>query len=95
MAEMFKSDIVEAISKKTGDSKVASENALNAFLEVVKEALKKGNDVSLIGFGKFSVISTKEKTGRNPSNGKQIKIPAGKRVKFSVGKGLKDSVKKK
>ena len=91
---MFKSDIINTISSKTGNTKVASEDFLNSFTETILETLSKGEDVSLIGFGSFKVVSTKAKTGRNPRTGKEIKIPAGKKVKFTVGKVLKDSVKK-
>ena len=94
MANLFKADIIESIAKKTENTKVASELFLDAFIETILESLKKGNDVSLIGFGSFKVVATKAKTGRNPRTGKEIKIPAGKKVKFTVGKVLKDSVKK-
>lgn len=90
---MFKADIVNSIAVKTGNTKVAAETFLNSFVEAIEESLKKGEDVSLIGFGSFKVINTKAKTGRNPRTGKEIKIPAGKKVKFTIGKVLKDSVK--
>ena len=90
---MFKQDLVNTIATKTGNTKVACEMMLNAFVETVEESLKKGEDVSLIGFGSFKVVDTKAKMGRNPKTGKEIKIPAGKKVKFTVGKVLKDSVK--
>lgn len=92
---MFKTDIINAIASKTGNTKVASEMFLDSFIETILEALSKGQDVSLIGFGSFKVVDTKAKTGRNPKTGKEIKIPASKKVKFTVGKVLKDSVKKK
>ncbi len=91
---MFKQDLVNAIATKTGNTKVACEMMLNAFVETIEESLKKGEDVSLIGFGSFKVVDTKAKMGRNPKTGKEIKIPAGKKVKFTIGKVLKDSVKK-
>ncbi len=91
---MFKQDLVNTIATKTGNTKVACEMMLNAFVETVEESLKKGEDVSLIGFGSFKVVDTKAKMGRNPKTGKEIKIPAGKKVKFTIGKVLKDSVKK-
>ena len=91
---MFKNDIIDSITSKTGNTKVATEGFLDAFVETILEALKKGDDVSLIGFGSFKCVDTKAKTGRNPRTGKEIKIPAGKKVKFTVGKVLKDSVKK-
>jgi len=90
---MFKTDLINSIASKTGSTKVASELFLDAFVETILESLKKGEDVSLIGFGSFKITSTKAKTGRNPRTGKEIKIPAGKKVKFTVGKVLKDSVK--
>ena len=91
---MFKTEIIDSISKKTGNTKVAAEAMLNAFVDTIIEAIKKGQDVSLIGFGSFKVVKTKAKTGRNPRTGKEIKIPAGKKVKFTIGKTLKESVKK-
>lgn len=90
---MFKTDLINAIATKTGNTKAATELFLDSFVETILESLKKGNDVSLIGFGSFKVIKTKAKKGRNPRTGKEIKIPAGKKVKFTVGKTLKDSVK--
>lgn len=92
--KMFKTEIIDSISKKTGNTKVAAEGMLNAFVDTIIEAVKKGQDVSLIGFGSFKVVKTKAKTGRNPRTGKEIKIPAGKKVKFTIGKTLKESVKK-
>ena len=91
---MYKQDLINAVATKTGTTKVACEMLLNAFMETIEESLKKGDDVSLIGFGSFKVVDTKAKMGRNPKTGKEIKIPAGKKVKFTVGKVLKDSVKK-
>lgn len=90
---MFKTDLINAIAQKTGNTKVATELFLDSFIETILETLKKGEDVSLIGFGSFKVVKTKAKKGRNPRTGKEIKIPAGKRVRFVVGKTLKDSVK--
>lgn len=91
---MFKTDIINSIATKTGNTKVASEMFLDAFVETILEALKKGDDVSLIGFGSFKCVPTKAKTGRNPRTGKEIKIPASKKVKFTVGKVLKEAAKK-
>ncbi len=90
---MFKTDLINSIAIKTGNTKVVSELFLDAFIETILESLKKGEDVSLIGFGSFKVVETKAKNGRNPRTGKEIKIPAGKKVKFVIGKVLKDSVK--
>jgi len=90
---MFKTDLVNSIATKTGNTKVAAEMFLNSFIETIEETLKKGEDVSLIGFGSFKIVATQAKIGRNPRTGKEIKIPAGKKVKFTIGKILKDSVK--
>ena len=90
---MFKTDLINSIATKTGNTKAATELFLDSFVETILESLKKDEDVSLIGFGSFKVIKTKANKGRNPRTGKEIKIPAGKKVKFVVGKTLKDSVK--
>jgi len=91
---MFKTDLINSIASKTGSTKVATELFLDSFVDTILGALKKGDNVSLIGFGSFKVVPTKAKTARNPRTGKEIKIPAGKKVKFTVGKVLKESVKK-
>jgi DNA-binding protein HU-beta len=90
---MHKTDLVKDVAKQTGLSQKDSTNAVEAFLNATKKALKKGESVTLIGFGTFKVIKTAARTGRNPQTGKTIQIKAGKRVKFSAGKALKDSVK--
>lgn len=90
---MLKQELINTLSEKTGNTKVASELFLDSFVETILESLKKGQDVSLIGFGSFKVVATKARTGRNPRTGEEIKIAAGKKVKFTIGKTLKDSVK--
>lgn len=92
---MTKGDLVAKISKQAGLTKAASEKALNAFIDTVKKSLKKGESVTLVGFGSFSVARRKARTGRNPQTGKSIKIPAARVPKFKAGQGLKDAVKKK
>jgi DNA-binding protein HU-beta len=62
-------------------------------LKATAKALKKGDVVTLIGFGTFKVVKTAARKGRNPQTGKEIQIKASKRVKFAAGKALKDSVK--
>jgi DNA-binding protein HU-beta len=91
---LFKNDVIDAISKKTGSSKTSIQTVINAFSEVVIESLKKGNDVSLIGFVNFKVVDTKARKARNPKTGKEISIKAGKKVKVVLGKAVKESVKK-
>ena len=90
---MNKQELVASIAAKSGLTKVDSEKALNAFVDSVKDSLKKGDGVQLIGFGSFSVASRAARTGRNPQTGKEIKIAAKKVAKFTVGKALKDVVK--
>ncbi|MGA1795191.1 MAG: HU family DNA-binding protein [bacterium] len=87
---MNKADLVERMAGEAGISKVAAEKSLNAFVDGVKGALKKGENITLIGFGTFSVASRKSRVGRNPQTGAELKIPARKVVKFKPGKGLKD-----
>ncbi|HVO67400.1 MAG TPA: HU family DNA-binding protein [Syntrophales bacterium] len=89
---MNKDDIVNEVAKSTC-SKVEAGNAVNAFLEAIKKSLKKGNKVTLVGFGTFSVSKRSARTGRNPQTGKPIKIAAKKVPKFTAGKALKDAVK--
>ena len=92
---MNKSDLVVAISAKTGSTKKEAEVALNAFVEVVTEALEKGDKVQLVGFGSFEVRKRAARKGRNPQTKEEIKIPASKAPVFKAGKALKDLVNKK
>ncbi|HET7153189.1 MAG TPA: HU family DNA-binding protein [Candidatus Kapabacteria bacterium] len=90
---MNKGELVGAIAKGTGLSKAASEAALDHTIDAIKKSLKKGEPVSLVGFGTFKVSKRSARTGRNPQTGATIKIPARKVPRFSAGKGLKDVVK--
>ena len=92
---MNKSDLVAAIAAKTGDTKKSAEEALNAFVNVVTEALVKGDKVQLVGFGSFEVRKRAARKGRNPQTKEEIKIPASKAPVFKAGKALKDLVNKK
>jgi DNA-binding protein HU-beta len=87
-----KQEIVAAMSDITGMSKADSTRNLDAFIEVVGEALMKGDEVRLVGFAVFSVAARAASEGRDPRTGKPIKIEASKRVKIKAGKGLKDLV---
>jgi DNA-binding protein HU-beta len=91
---MNKNDIINAISESTDLSKVKASEALDAFVNVVTKALKKGEEVRLIGFGTFSVSKRKATKGHNPRTGAEIKIPASKQPKFHAGKSLKETVNK-
>jgi DNA-binding protein HU-beta len=87
-----KSDLVDAIAKSADLSKASAARALDATVETIKKALKKGDTVSLVGFGTFKVGKRAARNGRNPRTGATIKIKAAKVPKFSAGKGLKDAV---
>jgi nucleoid DNA-binding protein len=90
---MNKGDIVSEVAKVTC-SKAEAEKAVNVILESFKKALKKGDKVTLVGFGTFSVAKRSARMGRNPQNGNPIKIAAKKVPKFTAGKALKGAVVK-
>jgi len=90
---MTKAELVAAIGKEAKVSKASAEKALNAFTATVTKALKKGDRLSLTGFGTFSVTRRKARIGRNPQTGKEIKIPAAKVAKFKAGNLLKSAVR--
>ncbi len=92
---MNKAELIAAMAAKTGATKKNAEEALNAFVDVVTETLKKGDKVQLVGFGSFEVIKRAARKGRNPQTKEEIKIPASKAPKFKAGKALKDIVNKK
>ncbi|HQW80898.1 MAG TPA: HU family DNA-binding protein [Pseudomonadota bacterium] len=89
---MNKGDIINAIADHAELSKADSGRALDALIEVVKKSLKKGDSVSLVGFGTFSVRKRAARTGRNPRTGATIKIKASKIPAFKAGKALKDAI---
>ena len=89
---MNKQELVEAISKQTDSSKAATARHLEALIDVIGGALKKGERVQLIGFGTFESRKRAARTARNPRTGAAIKVPATKVPKFSPGQGLKDKV---
>ncbi|NLX62154.1 MAG: HU family DNA-binding protein [Tissierellia bacterium] len=92
---MNKAELVASIAEKANMTKKDAENALNAFMESVQEALVKGEKVQLVGFGTFEVRDRKAREGRNPRNPDEvIHIPASKAPVFKAGKGLKDAVNK-
>ncbi|AIS93949.1 MULTISPECIES: HU family DNA-binding protein [pseudomallei group] len=90
---MNKADLINHVAAETGLTKADSGFALEAVLEGITKALRKGGTVTLTGFGVFSVGARAARTGRNPATGEEIKIPASKAPKFKAGKGLKDAVK--
>jgi DNA-binding protein HU-beta len=91
---MNKQEIVDAIASKMSVDKVMGEKILQAFVEVVTEGLKGGQEVSISGFGVFSVSERAARMGVNPQNPAQkIQIAATKVPKFRAGKGLKEAVR--
>lgn len=90
---MNKTELVAALAGKAELSKKDAEKALNAFVEVVTDAMKAGDKVQLVGFGTFESKDRPARTARNPRTGESVKIPASKAVSFKVGKALKDSLK--
>lgn len=91
---MNKAELIDAIASGAKLTKADAAKALDATIEAINKALKKGDRVQLIGFGSFSVTKRSARTGRNPQTGKEIKIPAKKVVKFKAGAELANSVNK-
>jgi DNA-binding protein HU-beta len=89
---MNKSEFVGAVADATDLSKADAARAVDAVLETIKKALKKGDAVSLVGFGTFTVRKRAAREGRNPQTGDTIKIKASKNPSFKAGKALKDAV---
>jgi len=91
---MNKAELIDAIASGAKLTKADAAKALDATIDAIHKALKKGDRVQLIGFGSFSVTKRNARTGRNPQTGKEIKIPAKKVVKFKPGAELANSVNK-
>ena len=91
---MTKADLIEKIAAGAGLSKADASRALDSTLDAIKASLKKGQKVTLVGFGTYSVTKRKARKGRNPRTGQVINIAAAKTPKFTAGKALKDAVKK-
>ena len=89
---MNKAELIAAIAAKTGDTKKGAEASVNAFVDVITDALAKGDKVQLVGFGSFEVRKRAARKGRNPRTKEEIKIPASKAPVFKAGKALKDLV---
>ncbi len=90
---MTKAELISTVAKEAKISKASAEKALNAVTAAVMKALKKGDKLTLTGFGTFSVSRRRARTGRNPQTGKEIKIAATKVAKFKPGNLLKSAVK--
>ncbi|MEE2039047.1 HU family DNA-binding protein [Nocardiopsis sp. CT-R113] len=89
---MNKNELIDSIAESADLPKSVASKTLDATIEAITGALQQGDDVTLVGFGTFSVKERAERTGRNPQTGAAIKIAAAKVPSFKAGKGLKDSV---
>ncbi|NEV61819.1 HU family DNA-binding protein [Thiorhodococcus minor] len=89
---MNKSELIDRMAEAADISKSAAARALDAFTDSIAIALKEGHNVSLIGFGTFTVKERAARTGRNPQTGETIEIKASKTPSFKAGKALKDAV---
>ena len=89
---MNKSELIDAMADNAGISKADAKRALEGFVTATTGALKKGDKLSLVGFGSFSVSNRAARTGRNPQTGKEIQIKAKNVIKFKAGADLSGSV---
>ena len=90
---MNKAQLVELVATRTKTTKSQSELFLDATLKAIQDALKKGDEVKLVGFGTFSRSTRKPRQGRNPKTGESVKIPSAHVPRFKPGKDLKDALK--
>ncbi len=90
---MNKAQLIEVVAKASNVTKVDAESVLNAAIDSIKKSVKKGEDVTLIGFGTFTKSKRQARSGRNPQTGKEIKIPAMTVPKFRPGREFKDAIK--
>lgn len=89
---MTKAELIGEIANQAGLTKADSERALNAFISIAKDTVKKEGKLPLAGFGTFVVVNRKQRTGRNPQTGQPIKIKASRVVRFRPGKELKENL---
>ena len=89
---MNKTDLIDAVANDAEVTKAEAARAVDAVINSITKALKKGDAVTLVGFGTFSVSKRKASTGRNPRTGEPMTIKASTQPKFKAGKGLKDAV---
>lgn len=89
---MTKAELIEKVAKDNDLSKALAEKVINSCTDHITKCLRKNDKITLTGFGTFSVVKRKARTGRNPQTGAEIKIKATKVPKFKPGKALKDVV---
>ncbi len=90
---MTKAELIEKMANDADISKAQAGNSLNSLIDNIAKSIKKGQKVTLVGFGTFSLTKRKARMGRNPRTGEAIKIKASKSPKFTPGKAFKDAVK--
>jgi DNA-binding protein HU-beta len=89
---MNKQELISAVAESAGLTRADASKAVESVFDSISTALKKGDEVRLVGFGTFSVSKRKASTGRNPRTGEPMSIAASSQPKFKAGKGLKDAV---
>jgi DNA-binding protein HU-beta len=89
---MNKAELVADVAERIGEPKMKAEEAVNAVLDAITQALKYGDEVRLPAFGVFKVKETAERMGRNPQTGAEVKVPAAKKARFSPAKALKEAL---
>ncbi len=89
---MNKNELIASVADTAGLSKAEATKAIDAVVDGITDALKKGDEVRIAGFGIFTVAERPASEGRNPRTGEKIQIPASRQPKFKAGKGLKDSL---
>jgi DNA-binding protein HU-beta len=92
---MNQGDLIEKVAASASITKAEAERAINAFKGAITDSLRKGQKVTLVGFGTFGVSHRKARRAHNPNTSTLIKVPASKSVKFTVGKKLKEAVNKR
>ena len=90
---MTKSEFVDQVASRSGLSRKDATTAVDAALQTIEDALSRGSDVSITGFGKFHVAQRDAREGRNPSTGEKMQIKASRVPKFTAGAGLKQALK--
>ncbi len=94
MAAIGKIELIRRVAQSTGKSNKETSDLVNATLDAIRDSLKAGEEVRLVGFGSFSVKTTAARTGVNPQTRAKIQVPAKQRVRFSAGKELNEAVTK-
>lgn len=89
---MNRKELIDALADKTGSTKADADRNIGTLIDIISTTLKKGDSISLVGFGTFEVRKRAARTGRNPATGEEIKIKASKQPAFKAGKTLKDAV---